>query len=478
MNMIQKTLSLTILLQLMFYVIAVHQTHNLASDHNRNGICLFDSSQTNCEFQNNIPPSSSSLYEQISRGGSELVAPENNSFFSTSSDSDDRYDDFQIIDGQMNDLDEEEEEEIDYERIAFALRLNCEVNRQLYQGSNGRICPGGHTETLESFSPSQLSIKNNIDSTSDMDNNSRNEYSEPLTIFHAKEPRPRVVSKKKKKTLTSPKMGTDRWGPNLSLYLQRLHEALECPPITFALALIYLDRVCSAATVRDEYKNTSPQFLQPCPHLTPRTVHRLVLTAIVVASKAVKNDVRNNAYYASKLEMFGMTEQSLSSMETWFVSALGEEGTFVSMERIVSFSEAWEQAFPPDSSESITGNDDFGNLKRKKFKGIGTLTQLENMNSHNSNTQLNNHGYDYPYSYHQSSPDERHQHQQQWEDNTNIGNGQNYYNEQRSIEVEHGDNNVHSRWQDQQFGSDSFGANIAYPNNAGSGSESQFSLKA
>lgn len=292
--------------------------------------------------------------------------------------------------------DEEDEEKIDYDSIALALRMTCELNRQLMHGTNGMTCAGGHLEQVDNMDfpdasqtwfhsiqpPSSSSSTNPSSSTPSL---------EPLTIFHAKSPRTITSSKKNRRIRI--KTGCARWGPALSLYLRQLHTSLKCPPITFALALVYLDRACSAETQRTASADGN---IMACPHLTPRTVHRLVLTAMVIASKAVDGVVNtnehtsvsnfigsNNDKYADVLTTFGMSESALKSMEMWMMAALGEQGTWVDMERMESLWNVWQCAFTNNDDFNVNNDnvdDDGGQQEERRVGGIGLQKEIEKLN--------------------------------------------------------------------------------------------------
>ena len=87
-------------------------------------------------------------------------------------------------------LTENTEEEIDYESIALALRLTCEINRQLIHGTNFKTCAVGHMELLSDSNgfdnsihvhPSQMWF-NPIHPAKPNNNKT------PLLLFHAKSP--------------------------------------------------------------------------------------------------------------------------------------------------------------------------------------------------------------------------------------------------------------------------------------------------
>lgn len=312
---------------------------------------------------NNMP--SQHVSRNIPRGGSAATATMDSSSSSLShkSDKDDYY------------------EEIDYDSISLALRMTCELNRQLMYGTNGMTCAGGHTEQVDhiDFPDSSQTWFHSIQPPSSPSSNAESDTNAPssletLTIFHAKSPRTLSSSKKKRKLRL--KTGCARWGPGLALYLRQLHTSLQCPPITFALALIYLDRACSAETQR----NLSVGAMA-CPHLTPRTAHRLVLTAMVIASKAMDatpttptKDGKSDKYM-NLLRTFGISEAALQNMETWMLQALGEKGTWVDTERMKNLWTVWQCAFSTTAADG-DNNEEGGS---KQFIGIGLQKELERL---------------------------------------------------------------------------------------------------
>jgi len=257
---------------------------------------------------------------------------------------------------------------VDYNTIALALRMTCELNRQLCRGTDGATCAGGHCELVTDdgdnvygsdvhvhpsqtwFHPIRRSVTTN-----------NGEERTPLTVFHAQAPSPSSSrssssssssgggggSRKKRKAVTT---GISRWGPDLASYLKHIQKILKCPPITFALALVYLDRACSAETQRlfipDEHHNSAAFASGPCPHLVPRTVHRLVLAAMILASKVTKDEqTDNNNDNDNIAKAFGISPQSLTTMEQWMLTALGELGTWVDHGRVYNLWNVWQRAF-------------------------------------------------------------------------------------------------------------------------------------
>lgn len=265
---------------------------------------------------------------------------------------------------------------VDYNTIALALRMTCELNRQLCRGTDGATCAGGHCELVTDdgdnvygsdvhvhpsqtwFHPIRRSVPSSHHQHYNNNNNNNGETERtPLTVFHAQAPSPisnsgsDSSSRKKRRAVTT---GIPRWGPDLVSYLKHIQTILKCPPITFALALVYLDRACSAETQRlpipnDHHDATATDMASsgPCPHLVPRTVHRLLLTAMILASKATKDEQTDEDDVDVDIvaKAFGISPQSLTTMEQWMLTALGELGTWVDHGRVYNLWNVWQRAF-------------------------------------------------------------------------------------------------------------------------------------
>ena len=201
---------------------------------------------------------------------------------------------------------------------------------------------------------------------------------EELTLFHAKIPRTRAeTSESETESGETAEMtekvelrleedqdrGADYWGPDLLPYLEHIAEILHMgdsngngndndkssSEVELLLAMIYLDRACSVETSRS---NGVP----PCPFCGPRTVHRLGLAALVVAKRAVNssssnppseyeysNRERDEEMLLSKLSTsLGIPNLQLQQMVEWMVAALGDDGMYVGLEGMRTWSRIWE----------------------------------------------------------------------------------------------------------------------------------------
>jgi len=249
---------------------------------------------------------------------------------------------------------------LSYSTIASALRFTCEMNRQLNCAS--RASSSLFRETMNRFllssslqeddNDEESSSSSSYEPTKSEDENEEEE----LTLFHQGKANANTDKKKNEEHL----IGVRRWGPDLTLYLTELHKALESSPLSLAYALIYLDRACSVETQRSRsyshyHTNHSPTSITTrCPYLTPRTVHRLLLTAMVMAAKATDPEtiIKSNAVgvaqyessskkYADKLKAFGVSETALAAMEAAMLAALGDERTYVSEHQLHACFRTW-----------------------------------------------------------------------------------------------------------------------------------------
>lgn len=263
------------------------------------------------------------------------------------------------------------------ENVAKALQFTCEINRQL-------SCSDDYL--------SRLSMQDPLDVNED----SRDLC---LTVFHQARPRPN-------------KVGVERWGPELSIYLRELQNALDCSPMCKVYALIYLDRACSMETRRNAEK---------CPFLVPRTVHRLLLTAMVMAAKATDPEtiIKSNALgcdqytssnkrYAEKLRAFGITEKNLAGMEAHMLAAMGEERTFVQDYQVRDCFRTWANAISTFSSSHHNVNSDVVRnpaVTDSNQQMLHSSPPDPTMTMHQSNTPEENHSH--------PAPNNFHEHQQQ-----------------------------------------------------------------
>jgi hypothetical protein len=160
-----------------------------------------------------------------------------------------------------------------------------------------------------------------------------------LTFFHAKSPREQKKNKK-------PRCGVARWGPELFPYLEHVVDLLgvsnkaHSDGVEIPLAMIYLDRACSVETPR-----TTSGGVPPCPFCTPRTVHRLSLVALLIATQAVHGGTIEEYY--EKLQSLGIPLSQLEEMLEWMKRALGDPGLLVTVGQMKEWSHRWDCIFYP-----------------------------------------------------------------------------------------------------------------------------------
>lgn len=182
-------------------------------------------------------------------------------------------------------------------------------------------------------------------------------YSNPnqRTIFHADSPRNGASTE----SLT----GLRRWGMDLHQYIKQICQAMECSdediPLMMARSLIYLDRACSVDTER--HYGYNGESSQPCPPLLPRTVHRLVLAAMVLSCRVGRGQggIEYDGAYCEISTLFGVPSSTLATMEAIMRDALGVEGLWIDFYKLVHYLTAWRQKFIEEgTNESPSSSND------------------------------------------------------------------------------------------------------------------------
>ena len=279
---------------------------------------------------------------------------------------------------------------IDISSISLALRTTCEWNRRLQHSSTNNVLAamknknksvpmwgrktegsnvhfhGGHQHNLhgegnmvnvhptQTWSPpiSRLSWQEQQD-----------QYAASLTIFHAKTPQP--LNKRDNRNSNSNKEndnngGVLRWGPDLEQFLKEV--LTSCFQITspesqstlLTFAMIYLDRACSVETLRTHHHHYATNQGSPspteCPYLTPRTVHRLLLTALTLAQRTLYHGTEQAEIRTCIQKTFGIAPAQLHTMEYLMLSALGDYGTDVHHDQYQQFTLLFQQSFQPNEN--------------------------------------------------------------------------------------------------------------------------------
>ncbi|XP_004229782.1 cyclin-U2-1 [Solanum lycopersicum] len=88
-------------------------------------------------------------------------------------------------------------------------------------------------------------------------------------------------------------------------YLERIFRYTRAGPSVYVVAYVYIDRFCQ---------------LYPHFRISPRNVHRLLITTIMVASKYVEDMNYRNSYFA---RVGGLTTNEMNKLEMEFVFMMG-----------------------------------------------------------------------------------------------------------------------------------------------------------
>lgn len=220
---------------------------------------------------------------------------------------------------------------ISAEAMSLALRWTGEINRRLGAGTRPRGDDAASAASLLVVPPPQEAAATVVggapmvrgggevmeSSPLSLSESAPNaiESHEQLTLFHAKSPRPTGF-------------GANRWGPNLESYIRHICRQLNLPENSAAelsLALIYLDRASSPETPRSN-------VVQACPFLQPRTAHRLVLSALLLATQSTHGWPL--PVLMERVQSLGIPSDQLGQMLQWMQSALGDPGYFVTQYQI------------------------------------------------------------------------------------------------------------------------------------------------
>jgi len=273
---------------------------------------------------------------------------------------------------------------MDYESIALALRLTCEVNRRLDCAIAGGNCtpqskPFGWTKHDPTTGRSVL------DSRTYGDN--RNPQQHPSEQYQQRQPTPpsstlvhvhpsqawqRPIRERTEAPFYDPRgprsttlfdtPHRQRTQP-LTDHVKQIADSLAYGPIIPALALLLLDRASSVETQRG---NDGVGLLEKtCPYLTPRTVHKLYLTAVLLANRMVRGELPSHLYqqphatagmlfqdeytqyYAELLTRGGIeiTPYELGEMMEWMFHSLGMDGLNVSQAEVDRLLASWKSLF-------------------------------------------------------------------------------------------------------------------------------------
>jgi hypothetical protein len=214
-----------------------------------------------------------------------------------------------------------------------------------YEGSHGLATQGGAGSVYRIPSPQSLVATHAQGSSSSHQGAVAKMPSSRLTIFHTANPRVSV---------SKPLSGVSRWGPDLALYLEHLlvnvlqvpntDDDIDSASTLLTLALLYVDRAASVETPRSN-------GYRPTPYLTPRTTHRLLLAALLLAAQASAATAHGGrgmdvaALYARASEAVGVSAEHVHEMIVWMKGALGDPGWFVAPDQLLEFQQLWTVNF-------------------------------------------------------------------------------------------------------------------------------------
>jgi hypothetical protein len=311
---------------------------------------------------------------------------------------------------------------IDAETVSLALRLTCETNRRLYRGTLAVIpdsisksrasaaanhAPQPGEQQIVHHPPVNVrmplpdgSIAKPVQVVSGLER-AEERRKEEFTIFHASEPWVDDIELNlAKDNSKAERRGVLRWGPDLKEYLDTLlsaiglenthvdsdaststvstHSTKKKQPTTplederqliLTLTIMYLDHATSLESNRHVDPNTGHPWYPSCPYAVPQTVHRLVLTAMSIATKSIRGDadVSNslrdaaNSLLPNNAKKSAISQTDLQQMEQWMISALGggpshnhhhyhhyESNWQISPDEIHAFIRKWGETFYPE----------------------------------------------------------------------------------------------------------------------------------
>jgi hypothetical protein len=248
--------------------------------------------------------------------------------------------------------------QIKVSQMALALRWTAEVNRMLQLGTKTAARPVRVEERLlPTHCPSSIldPLRGGGDIASTTTVTTQHVFRIPLKQQHLQESQQFAASSifhAPSSRYNKSKTGVARWGPDLEQFLNRLVDVLNTDEseaafssstlLELSLAMIYLDRACSVETVRDG-------GIAALPFCTPQTVHRLVLTAMLVSVSAARGLTSDRN---SMSELYGIIERAFGipalhceTMVEWMRQALGRPGIFVTPDQMQEWKTQWESRF-------------------------------------------------------------------------------------------------------------------------------------
>ena len=249
---------------------------------------------------------------------------------------------------------------IDTKSVSLALRLTCETNRRLHRGTS--ITAGATTDflskhhTLGQHVPqhrmSPTLCTHTIRSVPESEQIEERRVEE-LTLFHCMDLGYRLVDEKNS-TEWEQQRKSFPCSPDLESYLNSLLCAIgidkdypessnrssttrtithnkqpmeDESQVILSLTILYLDRSTSLSSPHNVNLLTGQQSHPQCPYILPQTVHRLLLTALTIATKLVRGDkaVSNTLREAANSlmdERHAISLIDMEKMESWMLHAV------------------------------------------------------------------------------------------------------------------------------------------------------------
>lgn len=162
-------------------------------------------------------------------------------------------------------------------------------------------------------------------------------------------------------------------GISVLAYLERIHKYASCSTECFVLALIYIDRLIQ--------KNNF--------FLTELNVHRVVITAVLLAAKFFDDAYYNNAYYA---KVGGVMVQEMNSLEVEFLfrinfSLHANPEVYSKYQRELLCHAATEQGLSSEVGKSFIGTSDISMVRSGRVVSCdGTESDSDGQSSCRSQT--------------------------------------------------------------------------------------------
>jgi hypothetical protein len=244
--------------------------------------------------------------------------------------------------------------------MAMALRYTAEVNRKLQVATTDAAYTNQlhhHRQQQQHMPMEELTVRGgytnapsiSLDSPPfriPMHRTNPKETKELLSIFHA----PVSMSRNQR--------GISRWGPSLEKYLYDIKQIFNVSSLEWSLTMLYLDRACTSfEQCADDRSSSAPSL----PFCIPRTVHRLVATALLLALSVLREEDRGlfgdntekqslNIQYSWKQQLNRLIRSTNANEEDWesrvqCMRKAIQDDVFVTPDQMDEFKMLWEARF-------------------------------------------------------------------------------------------------------------------------------------